>query len=107
MSFFTYRYVRRYFKTDRRRLLIGSRVDLPAIIATHVGGRAALDFGCGAGRSTRFLKRLGFDAIGIDVSSQMIELARGADPDGRYQLVGDADLRAICASRLHRSGGAP
>jgi SAM-dependent methyltransferase len=69
--------------------------DLPAIIATHVNGRAALDFGCGAGRSTRFLKRLGFDAIGIDVSSQMIDLARGADPAGRYQLGGDADLRAL------------
>lgn len=36
--------------------------DLPAIIATHVTGRAALDFGCGAGRSTRFLQRRGFDA---------------------------------------------
>jgi SAM-dependent methyltransferase len=69
--------------------------DLPAIMAAHVTGRAALDFGCGAGRSTRFLQRLGFDAIGIDVSSHMIELARGADPDGRYQLVGDGDLRAV------------
>ena len=35
--------------------------DLPAIIATHVKGQTALDFGCGTGRSTRFLKSLGFD----------------------------------------------
>jgi len=41
-------------------------LDLPAIIAQHVSGRNALDFGCGAGRSTRFLKKLGFKAIGID-----------------------------------------
>ncbi|MCR4340122.1 MAG: hypothetical protein NUW01_09600 [Gemmatimonadaceae bacterium] len=32
--------------------------DLPAIIAEHVIGHEALDFGCGAGWSTRFLKQL-------------------------------------------------
>jgi hypothetical protein len=36
--------------------------DLPAIIAEHVTGHTALDFGCGAGRSRRFLKNLGFNA---------------------------------------------
>jgi len=65
--------------------------DLPAIIAEHVTGRAALDFGCGAGRSTRFLKKLGFDATGVDISASMIELACKADPEGRYQLVPDGE----------------
>ena len=32
--------------------------DLPEILAAHVSGRRALDFGCGAGRSTRFLIQL-------------------------------------------------
>jgi hypothetical protein len=32
-----------------------------------------------ARRSTRFLKQLGFDAIGVDVSASMIEHARSAD----------------------------
>jgi hypothetical protein len=40
--------------------------DLPALFAEHVRGRASLDFGCGAGRSTRFLRSLGFDPIGIE-----------------------------------------
>jgi len=31
-----------------------------------VRGRKAVDFGCGAGRSTRFLRTLGFDAVGVD-----------------------------------------
>ena len=69
--------------------------DLPALITEHVAGRRALDFGCGAGRSTRFLKSLGFDAMGIDVSASMIQLARAADPDGRYELIPDGDFGSL------------
>lgn len=47
----------------------------------------ALDFGCGTGRSTRFLKDLGFDAIGADISSDMIKKAREIDQDGKYVLL--------------------
>jgi ubiquinone/menaquinone biosynthesis C-methylase UbiE len=66
--------------------------DLPAIIAEHVGGRRALDFGCGAGRSTRFLRGLGFEAIGIDIARSMIEMAKQVDPGGAYLLVADGDF---------------
>ena len=66
--------------------------DLPAIIAQHVTGNYVLDFGCGAGRSTRFLKGLGFEAIGIDISASMIDLASCADPHGSYRLVHDGDF---------------
>jgi SAM-dependent methyltransferase len=69
--------------------------DLPAIIATHVTGHEALDFGCGAGRSTRFLKKLGFNAVGIDISTSMIELAAKADPGGDYRLVQDGDFNGF------------
>jgi ubiquinone/menaquinone biosynthesis C-methylase UbiE len=74
--------------------------DLPAIIAEHVVGRTALDFGCGAGRSTRFLKQLGFDATGIDVSSSMIERAKSTDPQGTYILIDDGDFRALEPARF-------
>jgi ubiquinone/menaquinone biosynthesis C-methylase UbiE len=66
--------------------------DLPVIIAEHVNGPVALDFGCGAGRSTRFLRSLGFDTTGIDVASSMIELAKTTDPDGTYRLVNDGEF---------------
>lgn len=69
--------------------------DLPAIIAEHMTGRTALDFGCGAGRSTRFLKKLGFHAIGIDISKSMVQLGRTADPKGDYRLVEDGDLSSL------------
>ena len=42
--------------------------DLPRIISDNISGRRALDFGCGTGRSTRFLKQLGFTAIGVDIA---------------------------------------
>jgi len=74
--------------------------DVPAIIAKHVTGRKALDFGCGAGRSTRFLKNLGFDATGIDTSSHMIQSATEIDPGGTYQLVKDGDFTAFEYARF-------
>jgi ubiquinone/menaquinone biosynthesis C-methylase UbiE len=66
--------------------------DLPAIISTHVKGRNAIDFGCGTGRSTRFLQQLGFDTIGVDIAEDMINIAREKDPKGIYRLIDDGDL---------------
>jgi SAM-dependent methyltransferase len=66
--------------------------DLPEIISTHVQGRKAIDFGCGAGRSTRFLQTLGFAAIGVDISADMIRKAREIDPQGDYRLIPDGDF---------------
>jgi len=66
--------------------------DLPAIIHEHVKGRKALDFGCGAGRSTRFLRGLGFAAVGVDTSVPMLARARERDPQGDYRPVPDGDL---------------
>lgn len=60
--------------------------DLPQILKAHVCGERALDFGCGTGRSTRFLQTLGFNVIGIDISAEMLHLAREHDPEGNYLL---------------------
>jgi ubiquinone/menaquinone biosynthesis C-methylase UbiE len=59
--------------------------DLPGILAAHAPGRRAIDFGCGAGRSTRFLRRLGFEAAGIDIADDMLRKAREIDPGGDYR----------------------
>ena len=63
--------------------------DIPRLLREHVSGTRALDFGCGAGRSTRFLRELGFDVTGIDVSEPMLHQAAERDPGGRYLLVRD------------------
>jgi SAM-dependent methyltransferase len=61
--------------------------DLPAILAEHVTGTQALDFGCGTGRSTRLLQKLGFNVTGVDISEDMLRVARASDPSGDYRLV--------------------
>jgi SAM-dependent methyltransferase len=66
--------------------------DLPEIIREHAKGRRAFDFGCGAGRSTRFLRRLGLDVVGVDISRDMLKKARELDPDGDYRLIEEGDL---------------
>lgn len=71
--------------------------DLPELIATHVVGRRALDFGCGTGRSTRFIERLGFEAIGLDVADDMLRHARALDPGGDYRLSGVDQLGDVPA----------
>lgn len=69
--------------------------DLPDLIAEFAKGNRAIDFGCGAGRSTRFLKGLGFNTKGVDISESMIDNARRLDPEGAYALVSDGDLGPI------------
>jgi ubiquinone/menaquinone biosynthesis C-methylase UbiE len=69
--------------------------DLPAIISNHVQGNNALDFGCGTGRSTRFLQTLGYKTIGIDISEEMITIARQLDPAGEYHRIDDGDFSIL------------
>jgi len=69
--------------------------DLPGVFARHAAGRRALDFGCGAGRSTRFLERCGFDAVGVDISADMVAKAREVRPAGDYRVIGDGDFASL------------
>ena len=66
--------------------------DLPLLLGKYVRGARALDFGCGAARSTRFLRELGFDVVGVDISELMLAEARRRDPEGDYRLVADGSL---------------
>jgi glycine/sarcosine N-methyltransferase len=54
-----------------------------------------LDLGCGSGEHTRFLRTLGYEAIGVDASPAQLEAARQADPGGRYLLAGLTELDRV------------
>lgn len=74
--------------------------DLPLLLRKHVSGSRALDFGCGAGRSTRLLKNLAFEVIGVDVSQVMLDQARARDPTGDYRRVVDGSLAEFASGAL-------
>ncbi|HXY96705.1 MAG TPA: methyltransferase domain-containing protein [Steroidobacteraceae bacterium] len=69
--------------------------DLPALMRRHVRGTRALDFGCGTGRSTRFLRELAFEVVGVDISPIMLAEARARDPHGDYRQVADGSLAGL------------
>jgi SAM-dependent methyltransferase len=62
------------------------------------------DIGCGPGRVTAYLASLGADVFGIDLSLEMVEQARIAHPDLRFEVgsmleldLADASLGGIVA----------
>jgi SAM-dependent methyltransferase len=61
--------------------------DLTLLLRRYVPGSRALDFGCGTGRSTRFLKDRGFLVEGIDIAEAMLAQALLLDPQGSYRLI--------------------
>ena len=60
---------------------------LPALLKKYTTGSKALDFGCGAGYSTNFLKSLGFNCVGVDINPKMVEIAKENDKSGTYQSI--------------------
>jgi SAM-dependent methyltransferase len=72
--------------------------DIPAILGATRAGARALDFGCGTGRSARFLRDLGYQVVGVDIAAEMLAQARLADPSGDYRLVPEGDLSMLGAS---------
>jgi SAM-dependent methyltransferase len=74
--------------------------DVPEIVREHVSGRHALDFGCGTGRSTRFLRSLGFITTGVDIASEMVAKARELDAHGDYRLLREGDFTPLGGERF-------
>jgi SAM-dependent methyltransferase/GNAT superfamily N-acetyltransferase len=56
-----------------------------------VGGPVA-DLGCGPGRLTAHLNRLGLEAFGVDLSPRMIEIAQRDHPGLRFEVGSMTDL---------------
>lgn len=61
--------------------------DLGKLLEKYAHGKQALDFGCGAGRSSRLLKKLGFNVIGVDIVESMLIKAKSRNDGIPYYLV--------------------
>ena len=66
--------------------------------AAH-GARPVGELGCGPGQTTAHLRDLGLDAFGVDLSPAMIDLARRAYPDLRFE-VGSMDALDLADGTL-------
>jgi len=89
--------------------LFGNRAQVDAddlaLIARHLAKPGAvLDVGCGPGHLTAYLQSLGADAVGLDLVPELVDHARIAHPEGRYELasmdrlpVRDGSLAGILA----------
>jgi SAM-dependent methyltransferase len=75
-------------ETPEERAVLALFADM---VRAHGGGTVA-DVGCGPGRITAYLRQLGVDAFGIDLSPGMIEVARRDHPGLRFDLGSMTDL---------------
>ncbi|PPK67627.1 class I SAM-dependent methyltransferase [Actinokineospora auranticolor] len=57
-----------------------------------VGSGPAVDVGCGPGRVTGYLADLGVSVYGVDLSPEMVKIARGERPDLRFEVGSMWDL---------------
>jgi SAM-dependent methyltransferase len=73
--------------TGAKNALI-DRVQRAALsVVDRQSGQRILDFGCGTGRLTYWLRDRGADVLGVDASPEMIEAARARVPSGRFDLI--------------------
>lgn len=63
-----------------------------AELVREAGGGPVADVGCGPGHVTRRLNDLGADAFGIDLSPEMIAIARRDHPELRFEVGTMTDL---------------
>ncbi len=82
-----------YAKIDFRNTYYLAYRDLPRLFAKYGISGSALDYGCGTGRSTRFLRDHGFSTVGVDISEAMVREARGHEPTGDYGVISPGDLK--------------
>jgi SAM-dependent methyltransferase len=63
-------------------------------------GARILDLGCGAGWTSQFLARAGYDVVGVDISEHMIDMARQrAERDGVQACFVVADMEELDLDR--------
>jgi SAM-dependent methyltransferase len=70
---------------ERQRLLEQALKDFLGQ-RSHRSQGIVLDAGCGSGEFTRFLSKLGYDTVGIDIAAAAVERARIGWPEGRFYV---------------------
>ncbi|GAA4337909.1 class I SAM-dependent methyltransferase [Pigmentiphaga soli] len=74
--------------------------DMYALLARHFTPGPTADVGCGAGRDVAWLASHGFDAIGYDASSALLQEARRRHPQLRFEQSALPGLPGIGSARF-------
>lgn len=77
----------------------GAAADLLGALAdAGLAGGTVVDLGCGSGILAREVTDAGYDVVGIDLSADMVELARASAPGAAFTVgsIHDVDLPADC-----------
>lgn len=86
---------------DQVREILAAKPYLRSILglfAELAGDGPVLEIGCGPGHVTAYLRGLGVDAFGVDLSPAMIDVARRAHPGVRFEVGSMTDLALADAS---------
>ncbi len=70
--------------------------DLYANILTQYGAKSVLEIGCGSGHLAKRFTQQQYDYQGVDISSEMLAIARRRCPGARFE---QADMRTITTTR--------
>ena len=52
-----------------------------------LNGKKILDVGCGTGRDCKYIEQKGYDVIGIDISKEMLKIAKEKYPKGKFAIM--------------------
>lgn len=77
-----------YFNSDAA-VVIEDKIDR---FISLLSGKKVLDVGCGPGHDTNYLTERGFECLGIDLSSKMIQIAK-ENFKGKFKVVDFFSLR--------------
>ena len=73
-----------------------AEVDRAMMMLRPEGGERVLDLACGIGRHSLELRRRGFEVVGVDISTELLEMAeRSAAEEGLDVSFMQADLREL------------
>jgi SAM-dependent methyltransferase len=95
-------------EADTLDLLLGPSGNAGLIALGDIENRRVLDLGCGAGHTTLTLAKRGARTVGVDISSDLLDMARMRDIDGHAEyLLADAgagDLKGPYDALYSRCG---
>lgn len=83
-----------YSKTNQSLSRYLAYRDIPSLITKYVYGTNTLDYGAGTGSSTQFLLNQNLDVIGVDISKEMLSLAKINCPNTAFHLITNGNIPA-------------